>query len=157
MFETPYQRNEETMDERVARLTTPEECEQFAKNADERGHPDLAKDARRRGVELRAIAHGAHTDVEREALQAVYAVEEVATHRNGRKTRASRTWQSFERHGILETVQRAVCRRAPTEGYEMLVEMGMDDFTFEAVVLRYPTLFRPETVERAQERVNQRA
>lgn len=142
------------MDSRVARLTTPDECEQLAKNAEERGHPDLAKEARRRGVELRAIAHGAHSDAEREALQAVYAVEEVASHRNGRRTRASRTWQSFERHGILGTVERVVSRRDPTEGYAALVEMGMEDFTFEAVVLRHQTLFRPETVECARQRLN---
>ena len=41
------------MDERVARLETPEECEQFAINVADR-LPDLALAARWRAVELRA-------------------------------------------------------------------------------------------------------
>ena len=58
------------MDERVARLKTPEEYEQYAINVSKR-LPDLAKAARRRAVELRAALHGASSDVEREALEAV--------------------------------------------------------------------------------------
>lgn len=144
------------MDDRIAKLKTPEECEQLAKNAEARGRADLAKAARRRAVELRALAHGAHSDAERDALQAVYAVEEVATQRNGRKTKASRTWQSFERHGIIGTVERVVSRKMPTDGYSALVEMGLHDFTFEAVVLRYPTLFSTEAITHARERMDDR-
>jgi hypothetical protein len=117
------------VNERVLRLKTPEECEQFAKNVEAK-YPSLAKEARRRAIELRATAYGARSDAEREALQCVYALEEVASQRNGRKTRASRTWQSIERHGILEAVQRVVSRPNPTPGYEELVELGMYDFTF---------------------------
>ena len=31
-----------------------------------------------------------------------------------------------------------------TEGYRVLVEMGMEDMAFEAVVLRHPESFSPE-------------
>ena len=61
------------MDERIARLKAPEDCEQFAINVEERGKPDLAREARRRAVELRAATHGAETAAEREAFEAVYA------------------------------------------------------------------------------------
>ena len=44
------------MDETVRRLTTPEECEQFIKNVQER-YPALAIEARRKAVELRAASH----------------------------------------------------------------------------------------------------
>lgn len=143
------------MNDKVARLKTPDDCENFAKNVEGK-FPELAQAARRRGVELRAAVFGAVCDAEREALQAVYAVEEVASQRNGRRTRASRTWQSIQRYGILETVERVVSKKQPTDGYMALVEMGMSDFTFEAVVLRHPTLFKPETVEQAQARINER-
>ena len=55
------------MDERVARLKSPEDCEQFAKNVEERGKPKLAFQARRRALELRAEQRGAKTKVEQEA------------------------------------------------------------------------------------------
>lgn len=140
------------MDETVRRLTTPEECEQFIKNVQER-YPTLAVEARRKAVELRAAAHGAQTAAEREALRAVYAYEEALSAKRGRKTRASRTWQMIKRHGIINAVERAVNRNQETLGYATLIEMNMQDFAFEAVVLRYPDLFTSETIERAKARM----
>ena len=139
------------MDPRIARLKTPQECERFAKNAEERNESELA-----RAIELRALEHGAESDAEREGLAAVYAVEEIATQRNGRKTKAARTWQSITRFGILETVERVVSRAKVSDGYNDLVALGLDEFTFEAVVIKYPDLFKPETVERAKERIDAR-
>ena len=142
------------MDETVLRLRTPEECEQFIKNVQER-YPALAIEARRKAVELRAAAHGAQTAAEREALQAVYAYEEVLSAKRGRKTKAARTWQMIKRHGIIKAVERAVNRKQETLGYTTLIEMNMQDFAFEAVVLRYPDLFSPETIERAKARMEE--
>ena len=141
------------MDERVARLETPEDCEQFALNVQAR-FPDLARAARRRAVELRAAAHGATTAAEREALEAVYAYERVISEKRGKKVRASRTWQMIERHGIIEAVERAVNRNADTAGYKALAEMGMQDLAFEAVVLRHPDVFSTAAVARSAERLH---
>jgi hypothetical protein len=138
------------MDEIIARLKTPEECEQVAQNVAEK-YPELAKEARRRAVELRAAAHGAESAAEREVLQAVYAYEAVLSKRRGRKTHASRTWQMIKRHGIIGAVERAVNRKDVTTGYKSLIEMGMQDFAFEAVVMRYPSLFSAEALKRATE------
>ena len=140
------------MDERVARLETPEECEQFAINVEKR-LPELAQAARRRAVELRAAKHGAVSDVEREALQAVYAYERVLSAKRGKTTHASRTWQMIKRHGITGTVERAVNRPDVTSGYTALVEMGMPDFAFEAVVCRHPNEFSADALARSEERM----
>lgn len=78
------------MDQKVLRLRTPEDCESFATNVEAK-YPALAQEARRRAVELRAHNFGAKSEAEREALQAVYAYEEVLCRKNGKKTRASRT------------------------------------------------------------------
>src|SRR5205823_5765032 len=115
---------------------TPQDCEQFAINVAKRGEPELALAARRRAVELRAAAHGAKTEAEREALEAVYAYEALLSKKNGRKTRASRTWQMIERRGIINAVEHIVTQRAESMGYTLLVEMGMPDKLFEAVVVR---------------------
>lgn len=140
-------------DERIARLTTPEACEQFAVNVEERGKPELALAARRRAVELRAAAHGAATVAEREALEAVYAYERVLSTKRGRKTRASRTWQMIDRRGIIPAVEHVVKRSAESTGYTALVEMGLQDMAFEAVVLRHPGVFSAEAVQRSKERL----
>jgi len=96
------------MDERVAKLKTPEECARFAKNALERNRRDLADEARKKAIELRAEAYGAKTQAERECLEAIYVYEEVLIAKNGRRTRASRTWQMIKRHGILGAVNKNI-------------------------------------------------
>ena len=140
------------MDERVARLKTPEDCEQFALNVQAR-LPDLARDARRRAVELRAASHGATVAVEREALAAVYAYERVLCEKRGKKVRASRTWQMIERHGIIGAVERAVNRDSDATGYIALAEMGMQDLAFESVVVRHQEVFSQAAVSRSHERL----
>ncbi|MBI2993619.1 MAG: hypothetical protein HYY48_05515 [Gammaproteobacteria bacterium] len=143
------------MDERVQRLKTPKDCEVFAKNATRLGRPDLALEAQRRSVELRAEKQTATTGAEREALKAVYAYEEVLAKTKGKRIRANRTWQMIRRHGIIPAVERAVNRSTEAAGYRALAEMKMQDLAFESVVLRYPNLFSSETVERAQERISE--
>src|SRR5262249_1826657 len=96
---------------------------------------------------------GAKTDAEREALAAVYAYEEILTQRNGQRTKASRTWwQMIKRHGVIEAVERAVNRPDVTIGYKYLLEVGLQDYAFEAIVLRYPNLFSEGAVQRCRGR-----
>ena len=142
------------MDELIAKLKTPEECIVFEKNVTERNRPDLALAARKRAVELRALQHGATTDVERECLEAVFAYEQVLSAKNGKKTRASRTWPMIERHGIIDAVERAVNRKDEAMGYTALLKMGLENYAFEAVILRHPSSFSADVVQRSQERVN---
>lgn len=139
----------------VLRLKTPDECESFARNV-QKDHPELAKEARRRAVELRAAHYGAKSEAERDALAAIYAFEEVRSQQTGRRAYASRTWQSVKRHGLLPTVERLVSRKTETVGYTALADAGMEDFTFEAVVLRHPDAFSEEAVARAEARINER-
>ena len=140
-------------DPTVTRLKTPEDCEQYAKNVEAK-HPALAQQARRRAVDLRSQKYGAASEVEREALRCIYAFEEARSQQTGKRARASRTWQSVQRNGILPTVDRVVARRAATEGYSALIEAGMEDFTFEAVVLKYSESFSTEAVAQAQARLS---
>ena len=140
-------------EQRIEMLETWLRCEIFAKNAEERGRPDLAILAKRRAVELRVSRHTAQTLAEKESFRAVYAYEETLARKHGRRIRASRTWQMIKRHGIIHAVERAVNRTEETQGYKALADMGMLDYAFENVVLRYPDLFNVETIERAKTRV----
>jgi len=141
------------MDERVLRLKTPEDCERFAKNAIERGRPDLAQEAKEKSVQLKAEKYGATTQVERECVAAVYAYEEVLSAKNGKKTKASRTWQMIKKYGVLPAVELAVNRTQETMGYTALLEMGLEDYAFEAVVVKYPEFFSEEAVLRSADRI----
>ena len=140
------------MDERVARLKTPQECEQFIINVKAR-LPELAQQARRRAVELRAAAYGAESKVEEEALRAVYAYEETLCSKHGKKVPAHRTWRTIKQLGIIGAVDKLVSKPKATSGYEALVAIGLQDFAFEAVVLRYPAVFSEKAVTRAAARL----
>lgn len=137
----------------VSKLKTPEECAVFSKNVTERGRPDLALAARKRAVQLRAATCGAKNEVELECLEAVFAYEEVQSAKAGRRKSASRTWPMIKKHGVIEAVERAVKRKDETVGYTALVEMGLEDYAFEAVILRHPTFFSDEAVARSRERL----
>ena len=122
--------------EQISKLETVQQCETFEKNALKNGRPDLAVAARKRVVEIRAATYGAKSQAERECLEAIYAYEQVLSAKNQRKTPASRTWQMVKRHGIIGAVERAVNRKDETLGYTALVEVGLRDYAFEAVVVR---------------------
>ncbi|WP_444926999.1 hypothetical protein ACJJI4_03000 [Microbulbifer sp. TRSA002] len=143
------------MDDKVKNINTPEKCEIFAKNCIAHGREDLATQARERAIQLRAEAHGANTSAEREALAAVYAYEEVLSIKNGKKTRAGRTWQMIERRGIIGAVERAVNRPTETQGYTALLEVGLQDYAFENVIIRHPDLFSESAVNISRERIQQ--
>ena len=143
------------MDEMVKRIKTPEKCDIFIKNALAKNNKDLANQARLRAVQLRAEEYGAKTIAEKEALEAVYAYETVLSEKNGKKTRASRTWQMIKRRGIIDAVERAVNRTVETQGYRALIEMGLEDFAFESVILRNPEAFSKSAIEISKKRISE--
>jgi hypothetical protein len=81
------------------------------------------------------------------------AYEAVLAEKHGRRTLASRTWQMIQRHGIVSAVERALERE--TIGYTALVELGLERYAFEALVLRHPDSFSKDTVEQCRERAAQ--
>ena len=143
------------MDDRVNKLKTPKECEIFARNAKDQGRPELATEARRRAVEIRAAAYGATSDAERECLEAIYAYEEILFSKHGKRIRASRTWQMIKRRGIIAAIEQAVDRPDGTAGFTALQEVGLENFAFEAVILRHPNLFSDSAVDRSRDRMAQ--
>jgi hypothetical protein len=141
------------MEDPIPKLKTPDECAIFAKNATDRGRLDMAVRAKKRAIELRAASYGAKTDVERECVEAVYAYEETLTIKNGRRQSASRTWPMLKKYGIIGAVEKVVSRKDAAQGYTALVELGLEEYAFEAVILRHPSAFSPEAVKRSKERM----
>lgn len=141
------------MDYRVERLRTPAECEIFAQNATVRNHPELALEARRKAIHLQASTHAAGSPVEAEAFAAVYAYEALLTRRNGKRTRATGTWQAVKRYGIIEAVQRAVSRPPDGDGEITLRQLGLEDFAFEALVVRHEASFSSAAIKVSKARL----
>ncbi|MBA4409701.1 MAG: hypothetical protein C0397_09795 [Odoribacter sp.] len=137
------------MNEIIKRLESPEECMKFVDI-----YTELANQARLRAIELRAKSHPSNTYVETELYKVLYAYEDVLSKKNGKKTRASRTWQMVRKYGIIGAAERAVNRDVDPQGYKILVEMRLEKLTFEQVIVDYPNAFGNDVVNRAKERLN---
>ena len=143
------------MDDRIKKLKTPKECEIFSRNAVAQKRPELAAEAKQRAIEIRAAEYGATSDAERECLEAIYAYEEILFLKHGRRVKASRTWQMINRRGIIAAIEQAVDRSDGTAGFSALKEVGLENFAFEAVILRHSSLFSESAVDRSRDRMAQ--
>ena len=129
------------MHELVLRIKDPELCYVFARNAIDRGHPELALQAYRRAVDLRAEQHDTSSEAERSALRAIYAYEEALSYSKGKRTRATGTWQLVNRHGVLAALIKRLHSRDNENVLPVLQELGMEDYSFSAVHEAHPDAF----------------
>ena len=132
------------MHELVLRIKDPELCYIFAANARRRGHPELALQAYRRAVDLRAREHPTADEAELAAVRAIYAYEEALSYARGKRTRATGTWQLVNRHGLLSALHRRLDSRGGDDVMPTLKELGMEDYSFEAVRTAYPEAFEQQ-------------
>ncbi len=126
------------MHELVERIKEPELCYVFARNATRRGHPELALQAYRRAVDLRAEQYETENEAEFAAVRAIYAYEEALGYAKGKRSRATGTWQLVNRHGLLPALRRRLKSKSGEEVKPVLKELGMEDYSFEAVGKAYP-------------------
>jgi hypothetical protein len=115
-----WQISPEKMDDRIKNFKTVEECEIFSRNVTERGFPALAVKAQRRAVELQVATHEAQSEMEKDALAAVYAYQNIQSKTRGSKTRAANTWLMVKRLGIVEAIQRVVEKGVSDADYTTL-------------------------------------
>jgi hypothetical protein len=129
------------MHELVMRIKDPDLCAVFAENAVKRGHPELATQALRRAVDLRAEDYGTTSPAELAAVRAIYAYEAALTFNKGKRTRATGTWQMVSRQGIFAAIAKRMEGRNAVDLTPALDELGMADYSFTAVRDLYPEAF----------------
>jgi len=129
------------MHDLVKRINDPKLCYVFAKNAIERGHPELALQSYRRAVDLRTEQHKTHSEAESAAVRAIYAYEEALSYNKGKRTRATGTWQLVNRKGIFSALAMRNESSATEEVMPALKDLGMEDYSFAAVIKAYPQSF----------------
>lgn len=121
------------MHELVLRIKKPELCYVFADNAVKRGHEELALQAYRRAVDLRAEQHGVETEAEKLALKSFYAYEEALSHGQRKRKRATGTWQMVNKLGILATLDKRLDSKDGEEVLPKLKALKLEDYSFQAV------------------------
>jgi hypothetical protein len=140
----------------IDNLKSERECERFSINAVNNGRSDLVKRINRKSIDLLVEKYPGYAslrEVEIESLKATYSYEKILRLKNGRRTRASYTWRSIKNHGIIGGIDRIVSNARDTLGFTHLSEMRLKDYSFEAIVLKYPKAFSNSAVEQASFRI----
>jgi len=58
----------------------------------------------------------------------------------------SRTLTQITNRGLLEAAETSVCRAKPTLGFQNLTDAGLDDLSYEKIVVEYPEEFSPRAI-----------
>ncbi len=125
------------MHDLVKRIKEADKCYVFARNATDRGHPELAIEAYRHAVDLRTALHEDVSEAERMALKAFYAYEEALSYQQGKRKRATGTWQMVNRYGILPTLAKRLESKSVEEVLPALKELKMEDYSLQTVASTY--------------------
>jgi hypothetical protein len=89
----------------------------------------------------------------RDFYETLAAYEQLLTEKNGRNTAASRTRQKITNKGVHQSLIEWTRGKAETNGFILLVEAGLPEFTGEYLVTKYENRFPHDVVTLARERL----
>jgi hypothetical protein len=89
----------------------------------------------------------------RDFHETLAAYEQILTEKNGRTTLASRTRQKIANKGVHQSLLEWTQGKTETNGFRLLVEAGLPEYTGEYLVVRYAELFPCEIVDLARSRL----
>lgn len=146
-----------TNQEYAALATTPSDCDNLIANALRAGNNELALLVRKRKILLQAAQHGAKTQVEVEAWNGIYAIEEFRRSQGSGHWRANYTRRAIDKRNgdIISTVDETVCRPEPTDGFQEMIDAGLEEFLWERLVLRFPDQFSARAAGQARARLGE--
>jgi len=138
----------------VSKLKTPEDCRTVLQRAREKNLPDVYNAVFRRFCELVGTENNDPSDpLIRDFYETLAAYEQLLTEKNGRTTAASRTRQKIDNKGVHQSLIEWTRGKAETNGFKLLVEKGLPEFTGEYLVVRYADRFPNDVVELARKRL----
>lgn len=128
----------------------------WVRNAEREGVPEIADTARRRIIEVEALKSkdSSNDPMVLDFWKSIFALEFALSEERGKTTRLNRTRQKIARVGVLQTLADLARQPTASEGYVLLRERGMLDMSAEAVVLRFPDRFGPDVLIAARRRLD---
>jgi hypothetical protein len=146
-----------TNQEYVEMAKTPADCDNLIGNAMSVGNSQLALLARKKKIVLQAAQHGAMSQVEVEAWNGIYAIEEYRRSQGKQHWRANYTRRAINnRNGdIVATVDDTVSRADPTDGFQEMIDAGLEEFLWERLVLSFPGRFSARAIQQARARLGE--
>jgi hypothetical protein len=138
----------------ASKLKTPAECRTVMARAKERNRDDVYKAVFRRYCVLVDNENEDPADpLVRDFFETLAAYEQLLTEKNGFTTIASRTRQKIKNKGVHQSLVDWTNGRVETNGFALLVEAGLPEFTGEYLVTKYASRFPEDVIALAQERL----
>lgn len=123
----------------IGASTDADQLRRFRENAQKKGVTVVADAAFRRLIEI--LPEQAPGSIEHDLWMTIHAFEEVLRDERGKTVRLSRTRQKIGRVGVKQTLIDFATSKAPTDGFNMLIERGLPELTGEALVLKHSGAF----------------
>ena len=138
----------------VSKIKTAEGCRTVMQRARDRGLDDIYQLVFRRYCEIVGRENDDPADpLVRDFYETLAAYEQLLTEKNGRNTPASRTRQKIANKGVYQSLVEWTRGKVETNGFKLLVEKGLPEYTGEYLVARYADRFPADVVELAHERL----
>lgn len=135
----------------IAKSTDANQLRRFRENAKRMGVTVVADAAFRRLIEV--LPEEAPGSIEHDFWMTIHAFEEVLRDERGKTVRLSRTRQKIGRVGVKQTLIDFATSKAPTDGFNMLIERGLPELTGEALVLKHSESFDSDVQVAAKQRL----
>lgn len=135
----------------IAKSTDANQLRRFRENAKRMGVTVVADAAFRRLIEV--LPEEAPGSIEHDFWMTIHAFEEVLRDERGKTVRLSRTRQKIGRVGVKQTLIDFATSKAPTDGFNMLIERGLPELTGEALVLKHNESFDSNVQIAAKQRL----
>lgn len=135
----------------IAKSTDANQLRRFRENAKRMGVTVVADAAFRRLIEV--LPEEAPGSIEHDFWMTIHAFEEVLRDERGKTVRLSRTRQKIGRVGVKQTLIDFATSKAPTDGFNMLIERGLPELTGEALVLKHNESFDSNVQMAAKQRL----
>jgi hypothetical protein len=138
----------------LSKLQTPEDCRTVMQRARDRNLPNIYNAAFKRFCELVGTENDDPSDpLVRDFYETLAAYEQLLTEKNGRTTAASRTRQKIDNKGVHQSLIEWTRGKVETNGFKLLVEKGLPEYTGEYLVVRYADRFPEDVVTMARDRL----
>jgi hypothetical protein len=140
----------------LSKLKTAAECRIVMDRARKQGRLDIYGEVFKRYCELEGSANEDPADpLVKDFYETLAAYEQLLTEKNGRTTPAHRTRQKIDNKGIRQSLIEWTQAKVERDGFRLLVEKGLPEYTGEYLVAKYADRFPSEIVALAQRRLQE--
>jgi hypothetical protein len=138
----------------VSKLKTLADCRTVMQRARDRNLKDVYDAVFRRMCQLVGSANDDPNDpLVKDFYETLAAYEQLLTEKNGKTQPAHRTRQKIANKGVYDSLIEWTRGKTETDGFKLLVEAGLPEYTGEYLVARYADRFPADVVSLAHERL----